>query len=266
MVRILFADDVMNALAEEGRILHLAGKAEGVAFVIVSSGRFLLFLLKVHPEQRLGKQQDSDGAQHAQRICHGIGRCDSRCGICNIRGGRRGIGEGLLGGTQSRRIRYRSGHDTCHDSQVFTAHKVYDISCSNCKEYQGDGKHIHRQTVFAERMEKTGTHLQADGKDKKNQAEILDERQHYGIDSQSQMPQEDSHKQNPSRSQGYSLHFEFTDIQAGSNHQCQDKNGACSIALCKQIHHIAAKVWIKTPPFYRQIRFVSIKSLDDIDK
>ena len=80
VIDVLSAHQIMDGLAEQGGVLHLAGQPEGVSFVVVFAGGPLLFAAEVHAEECLGQEQHGDGAQHAQRVGDGICRSDPGCG------------------------------------------------------------------------------------------------------------------------------------------------------------------------------------------
>ena len=114
--------------------------------------------------------------------------------------------------------------------------KMDKICCQDGKDYKSDGKQIHRQAVFPERAEKARCHLETNGKDKQDKAEILYEFQHRRVDPEAEMAQENTHEQYPRRTKGYSLDFEPAQVKTRCYDQCQDEYGACRTALNKKIH------------------------------
>ena len=101
------------------------------------------------------------------------------------------------------------------------------------QQHEAESQHVHRQAVLAEGMEEAGAHLQADGEDEQDEAEILDEGQHHGVDFQPEMAEEDAHEQNPGGADGYSLNLELAEKQTRCYDEGQDENRAGRIALCK---------------------------------
>ena len=86
-------------------------------------------------------------------------------------------------------------------------------------------------------MEESRTYLQTDGKNEEDESEVLDERQHHGIDPQTQMPKQDAHKQNPRTPKRNTLDLELAQEKARSNDNGQNQNGRSGVSPCKKIQH-----------------------------
>ena len=88
-----------------------------------------------------------------------------------------------------------------------------NISGSDCQQNKPDSQKVHGQAIFLERVEESRTDLKAYREHKKNESEILYERQHRGIDPHAEMAEQYSHKKNPRRPKGYTFKLETTQIQ-----------------------------------------------------
>ena len=76
-------------------------------------------------------------------------------------------------------------------------------------------------------MEKAGTDLQADGKDKEDQAEFLDEMEYAGIGDKAEMADQDSDEKDPGRAEGHPFEFEFPQIESCSDDKGQEQDRLC---------------------------------------
>ena len=114
---------------------------------------------------------------------------------------------------------------------------MYCICSPDGEQDHTDCQDVHRQAVTAERPEETGSHLEADGENEKDQAEFLDERQHYGIHAKAEMPEKDTHKKNPDTAERQPFYLELAQEQAGGYYQGENENCPCGAALCQQFFH-----------------------------
>ena len=153
MVGVVFPHNVVDGKAEDGRILHLAADAEGVGGIGFFLGLFFLFF-NVYPADRAEHHQQEKGSQHAERVGDCIGGSElgrSGCGSLDSASGRDcGVGNSLLGSTESGSVGHGTGHNTGHNRQVFTGDEM-DAECSQrCEQHERNGQYIHRQAVLAE--------------------------------------------------------------------------------------------------------------------
>ena len=77
-------------------------------------------------------------------------------------------------------------------------------------------------------MEETGTYLQADGKDKEDEAELLHEVEDGEVGVEAQVAHQDTHKQDPGGAQGNAFYLKSAQIKADANHKGQQQNGVCN--------------------------------------
>jgi hypothetical protein len=80
----------------------------------------------------------------------------------------------------------------------------------NGKQNHPYRQHIHRQSVAAERTEETGSDLKANSEYEQHQTELLYERKHYGINPETEMAKQDTHKEDPHAADGQTFDLEFT--------------------------------------------------------
>ena len=180
VIRVYLPHDIVDRLAEQGGILHPAGKTVGIGIRAVSLRSLLPLFVQVDPEQGLADDDDEKGTQHAQRI-----------GDCISRGDGAGIDsplfQNLLGGTQTGRIGNGTGHHTGHDCQVLSGYEMNHIGRPHGEGDHHNSHNIHREPILTEGTEEAGAHLQTDGENEQNQSEILYETQHRRVDAQAKM-------------------------------------------------------------------------------
>lgn len=80
-------------------------------------------------------------------------------------------------------------------------------------------------TAVLERREKTGPDLQPDRKDEQDQAELLDEAQHAGVDRHAEMAGCDADEENPRRPQRNASDLDFPQQDSDGDDQRQNENG-----------------------------------------
>ena len=236
------SDHFDQGLAEDGGVFHLtvhaAGAVAGIAFFV----QFGFLMVQVDFQDPFGQDDQENDAEYAERIGDGIGGGQSgRGGGSGFRGTATGddrVRKGLLRSTQARGIGHGTGHDARHRSEAFAGHHMDEPGHQDGQQYQSDGKEVHDDTAFLEGMEESGADLQADGKDKEDQAEILDEGKGRRIGPETEMTQQDTYKQDPGRANRYTLDLETSQIQAQSDDDGEKQDGMGDSRTEKQILHM----------------------------
>ena len=113
---------------------------------------------------------------------------------------------------------------------------------SSGHQHHPDGKEIHRNSAFPERMEETWTDLQTYGKDKENEAEILDERQSRRIRPESEVAEYDSDEEYPGRTYRYSFYFETPQEKSKGDNDCKEQYGMGYACTGKEIRHATTRI------------------------
>ena len=150
---------------------HLVGL--GVWIFTFLLGQLLLLALELHTRDIAHGNRSSDDAQHAQRIGAGVTRRNLGHLAC-----RKHVGERFIGRTQARRVGHRTIERTHHHRQVvgIVGVEKQPVARKHHRnvEQNGDrGKHVERDAALAETLEKTGTNLQANAENEKNETEVL---------------------------------------------------------------------------------------------
>ena len=84
----------------------------------------------------------------------------------------------------------------------------YD-SDSYAQHYYQYRQHIQGESAFLESGKETGSHLQADGIDKQNQAELFQEMEQVFVQIHVEVSEYDADKENPCHPERYSFYFDF---------------------------------------------------------
>ena len=179
-------------------------------------------------------QQDhcQDDPHDAQRIGHGASQ------------GRRSavhpeLVQRLLCGTQRRGIGRRPAEDADHIRQGDLRHVTESDGHDGSQCDHAHSQDVQFHSALAESIEKTGTDLQAQGINEDDQAEILCEGEHVGIDGKPQVSGQDSAEENEGHSQGDTCDPDASQQQAGDDDQ-EDHHHSLQGGLRKQqgIQHL----------------------------
>ena len=98
----------------------------------------------------------------------------------------------------------------------------------HCKQYTHSnhhhGNHIKRKTTLAECREKTGTNLQTDRIDKKNEAELLNKMQQVSIYIETQTTEHNTYKKYPRYTKRDTGNLNLAEHHTYCNNQCQNQH------------------------------------------
>ena len=86
-------------------------------------------------------------------------------------------------------------------------------------------------------MEEAGAHLQADGKDEQDEAELLDEMDDLRIGPEAEMADDDAHEQDPGGADGNALHLDSTQIDADADDKRQQQDRMGDARTEEQVSH-----------------------------
>ena len=95
-------------------------------------------------------------------------------------------------------------------------------------------------------MEETGAYLQAYRKHEKYKAELLEEMQEFAGNTETEMAEQNTYKQNPGRSEGHAFYLEPAEPYSGCDHHRKQQDRMTDSKTEKQISHI-----------YIQLHFIS---------
>ena len=115
---------------------------------------------------------------------------------------------------------------------------MYHIGGDYPHKYKADSQHVKCKSTFLERMEETRPHLKTDGKHEQDKSELLEKMEQIVIRTEAEMAQEDTHEQNPCRTERDSLEFESSQINSGCNDKGEQHNRMPCTLTEKQISHI----------------------------
>lgn len=100
-----------------------------------------------------------------------------------------------------------------------------DIGCCDAQQDDRRGTSHEGDSAVFERREESRTDLQADRKDEKDQSEFLHEMAHFTVDGHSEMAEKDADEQYPCDTQRYASDFDFSQQDADSDYQRENKYG-----------------------------------------
>ena len=214
-----------HPLAVELRIGDFHGDAVGVVGLDdMLPVQALVFLDRVDTKDAAQQDQREDQADDAQRISHGIAQGDGRLRLAYS------VEIGLLGGTQSRSIGHGARHHTGERDQASAAHHGDQAGDQDADQDDAYGEGVQPQAVLLERSEEARTDLHADGVDEEDEAEVLDEIQHRGIDAHAEMTEGDADEKNPGDTQGDAADLDLAQQSAEGDGGGQDEYAVGSAA------------------------------------
>ncbi len=219
---------IADLLSVERLVGELHRHPFGHLVLVADGGQPLVLLLEVHAHHVADQQHREDDADHTQRVGDGVTQCD--IGVVDAGS----IGIGLLGGAQTRRVRHGTRQNADHRGDIDAGRQVKHIGRQHTQQHDGRGERHQRHAAVLERREETGTHLQADGEDEENQAELLDEVEHGRVDGHAEVAQGDAHEENPRDSQRHAAHLHLAQQQTARDSQCQRQDRVGDSLLTKK--------------------------------
>ena len=192
----------------------------GVFLVFVAHRRQRLVLLLETDAQRIADEDHrEDDADDAQRIGYGIAQCDRR--VVDPRS----VAVSLLCGAQSRRVGHGARQDADHGGDRRIGGQMQRIGGGDTQSDDERRQSDELHTAVLERREKPGPDLQPDREDEQDQAELLDEAQHAGVDRHAEMAGCDADEENPRRPQRNASDLDFPQQDSDGDDQRQNENG-----------------------------------------
>lgn len=218
------AVDKLLHLAHRPAVEHGVGELDryfvGVFLVFVAHRRQRLVLLLEADAQRIADEDHrEDDADDAQRIGYGIAQCDRR--VVDPRS----VAVSLLCGAQSRRVGHGARQDADHGGDRRIGGQMQRIGGGDTQYDDERRQSDELHTAVLERREKPGPDLQPDRKDEQDQAELLDEAQHAGVDRHAEMAGCDADEENPRRPQRNASDLDFPQQDSDGDDQRQNENG-----------------------------------------
>ena len=219
--------DLGDGLAVDGGIDDLDGKTPGrqvfLRVRILPGGG--LFAFHVDAQQVAKPDQREDGSHDAQRVGHGVPRGDVR-GI----GSGVHVAESLLCGAQSGRVGHGARHHADHRRHGQARDVIERHRRGDTQRHHQHRQFVERDAALAERGEKSGSDLQADRIDEKNQSELLEKMHQVFIDVHAEIAEADADEQNARHAQRHAGDLEFAqhDTQRHDQRQNQHRVGHTS--------------------------------------
>ena len=200
--------------------MHLEGLLVGLG--LLHSGQLLLFFLQPHSTDVARQDNGTNDAQYTKWI--GTGVCRS-----NLRGiGAEYRRKGLVGGTKTGGVGHSTVERTHHHGKGRRVAGVEEdvVADEHHEDVERDGRGseaVELHASLAKALEETWTHLQANHKDKEDEAEVLDECQdvrrcclHSVI--MEDMPGDDARKEHEGDAERDAKDFNLSQIDTDGNH------------------------------------------------
>ena len=211
--------DVLHRAAVDQLVRELDRNLVGELVLLGQGVQRLVLLLELHAQGIADEDHRQDDADHTQRIGHGVTHGDG--GIADARG----IGIGLLCGTQTGRVGHGAREHAHHGGNRRAGHHVDHVGYRYAQQHDRRGAAHELQTSLLERGEEARADLQTDREDEEYQSELLHEVPDLRIDRHSEMAQRDSDEQNPRDAERYASDPDPAQQDAERDGQGECQNG-----------------------------------------
>ena len=153
-------------------------------------GNSFFFFFQINTANVTNGNDRTDNTQHTKRISTSIPHGYLRAVIAQLR-------QSFVGSTKSGRIRNRTAKNTHHHGQFDTSVQPIIQSEGNCNVQTNNANRyqVHGNTTLLERREKRRSHLETNAKDEQNKSEILQECQNLRVSRKTEMPTDNTGKQ-----------------------------------------------------------------------
>ena len=237
--------DVPDCLAEQIGI----GDRDDDAFEMIgvdADGVVIVLHLALYPDAEDGPddKHGQDDAEHAERIGHGIAH--SRHGRVQIAAHLVDFGNGLLGGAKAGRVGDGAAHDAGDHFGSQIARVADDERHGKSQKDYRHGEYVQLKTVAAECAEETRAHVDAYAVDEQNEAELLGEMQHVGVDFGAEVCQNDAGEQDAGNSQFDLSNAQLADQQADEGRQTDVDKCCRQAGAIKQVYYKFHNFQLKT--------------------
>ena len=208
-----------DGVAAHGVVVHLKGDGfEMLGILLVALHHDAALIVEVDTEDALEHDDAQDNTYHTQGIGHGIALRDGGVGLPGH------VVEGLLGGTHTGGVGHRTAEHADHADEVGTRNKMYGIGRAAAQQHDAGSQHVECDASLAERGEEAGAHLQADGVDEEDEAELLDEVGRGGIEQEAEMPGHDTHEEYPGDTQRHAAKLDAIEAEADGDDHGHDEH------------------------------------------
>ena len=224
--------ELEEGLAVDQGVGHLAAQQKGLELRVFLFFFDLLYLVvHLHAEYPLDDEHGQDDAHHAQGVGGGIA-AGHEVGLLGTVGH---YAHGLLRGGETGGVGHGAAHNAHQGRDVL--HVAEEIDAEHYGHVEHN--HEHRQEVephaaFLERREEARAHLEADGEDEEDEAELAHEFKHVAVDGVAEMPHQDTHEKHESDAERHSGHLHFADIYTGGNDEGIEHERGCYSGVAGQ--------------------------------